>query len=120
LKSEDTLQAVYVRSKLIIAVYVNDIIILDKTLIIIRHFKDEIRKRFQIKDLDQARDYLDIKINRNRETGTLKLSQTVYLKGLLKHYNMENCNSRETPLLKRVKLNFEDSEYLDPTNRLEY
>ncbi len=59
------LKSVYVGSDLIIAVYVDDILIIRRNKIIIQDFKDSLRKKFNIKDMGEIQDYLGIEITRN-------------------------------------------------------
>jgi len=40
---------------------------------------------------------LDMKIERDINRGILKISQNIYIKNLLKEFNMENATGRDTP-----------------------
>ncbi len=87
------LKNIYIRSNLVITVYVDDILIIRKNKIVIQDFKDSFRKKFNIKDIGEIQNYLKIEIIRNRAAGTLRISQNKYIKGILKRYNIENYNS---------------------------
>ena len=55
-------KGVFIRLDLVIAVYVNNIIIIGQTKAVINNFKMQLSKHFNIKDLGEATDYLGIKI----------------------------------------------------------
>jgi len=82
--------ATYIGPDLIVAVYVDDLMIVARTKGIIEDFKRSLIKRFDIKDLGEATDYLGIEIDRNREKGTLKISQRKYFEGVLNRYKLNN------------------------------
>ena len=60
---------------LIVAVYVDDLLIIGKTLEIVKDFKRYLGKRVSMKESgdDEARDYPGIEISRDRTKGTLRL-----------------------------------------------
>ena len=62
---------------------------------------------------DEARDYLGIKILRNREKGTLRLSQEAYFKGVLKRYGLEGLNSINTPIREGLRFYIDDADYVN-------
>ena len=97
-QKDKELKGVYIKSDLIIAVYVDDILIIRRNKTVIQDFKDFFRKKFNIKDMRKIQDYLGIEIIRNRAAGILRISQSKYIKGVLKRYNMENCNSQPIPV----------------------
>jgi hypothetical protein len=57
----------------VIAVYINDIIIIKRHKLIIQEFKRQLNKKFHIKDLREAINYLDIEIVRDRAVEILKI-----------------------------------------------
>ena len=62
---------------------------------------------------DEARDYLGIEISRNREKGTLRLSQKAYFKGVLKRYGLEGLNGINAPIREGLKFYVDDADYVD-------
>ena len=56
------LKGVFIRPNLVIAVYVDDIIIIRRTKAVISNFKKQLSRHFNIKDIREALDYLGIKI----------------------------------------------------------
>jgi len=57
----------------------------------------ELKRHMQIDNKGTLSFALDVKIERNLNRGTLKISQTAYIKNLLKEYNMESATGRDTP-----------------------
>ncbi len=87
---------------LILAIHVDDILVLGRNTKVIQDFKKEISKRFtikEVKDLGKARDYLGIDITRGPEAGTIKLSQEACFKGVLKRFRMEDARPNKTPFV---------------------
>ena len=66
-------QGVFVGPDLVIAVYVDDIMMIGRHKTIINDFKSQLSKKFNIKDIGEAIDYLGIEIVQNRAAGTLKI-----------------------------------------------
>jgi hypothetical protein len=69
-----------------------------------------------IKDLsdnNDARDYLGIKISRNRGKNTLRLSQKAYFKGVLARYNLENLNGISAPIKEGLRFYLDDINYIN-------
>ena len=60
--------------------------------------KDELRWHYEIKDLGEANMILGIHVECNRQAGTILISQCAYLKQILKHFGMADCNSKSMPL----------------------
>jgi len=73
-RKDKELKGVYVGSELVIAVYVDDILIIGRNKTVIQDFKDSFRKKFNIKDIRKIQDYLEIEIIKNRAAGTLRIS----------------------------------------------
>ena len=91
---------VYIREdvKIIIPVFVDDLTIASKSKEAIQHVKDELKKRFKLRDLGPTSFLLGVKVERDRANCTLWLSQRQYVIDLLARYNMSECNPVKTPL----------------------
>ncbi len=68
-------------------------------------------------DDDDARDYLGIKISRNRDKGTLRLSQKAYTEGVLARYNLENLNGISAPMKEGLRFYLDDTDYVDDEHK---
>ena len=95
---------VFIGPDLVIAVYVDDIMMIGRHKLIIQEFKSQLSKRFDIKDLGEATDYLGIEIERNKAAGTLKIHQSRYCKALLKKYRIDKYNPTRTLIHDAIKL----------------
>nr|CAE04466.3 OSJNBa0029L02.7 [Oryza sativa Japonica Group] len=112
------LAAMYVRgngcSKLIVGVYVDDLIISGAQPSEIEVFKLEMKKKFCMSDLGLLSYYLGMEVVQ-KETGVF-LSQTAYAAKILEKTGMEGCNSTQSPMDARLKLRKEsDGKAVDPT-----
>nr|CAH66624.1 OSIGBa0115A19.5 [Oryza sativa] len=117
IKSE-TESAVYVRgtgsSRLIVGVYVDDLIISGAQASEIDFFKEEMKKKFRMSDLGLLSYYLGMEVVQ-KDDGVF-LSQTAYAAKILEKTGMEGCNSTQVPMEARLKLKRESGgEGVDST-----
>jgi hypothetical protein len=103
-------QEVFIGPDLVIAVYVDDIMMIGRHKLVIQEFKSQLSKKFHIKDMGEATDYLGIEIERDRAAGTLKIHQSRYCKSLLKKYGMDECNPSRIPIHETTKLTVDDQD----------
>jgi hypothetical protein len=111
-------QCVYVRNtngvKTLLAVYVDDIVLLSDNEQSMSEIKTALSSRFQMKDLGQL--HFCLGINMVFSDDSIKLSQPHYTQQILDKYNMRNCNSVSTPMATDVKLVKDDgSNAVDKT-----
>ena len=66
--------------------------------------KGELNGKFPMTDLGEMKKILGIRVERDRDKGSLKISQELYINVILAQFNMQNSNSVSTPLSKTVKL----------------
>ena len=77
---------------MIIALYVDDLLLAGSDLDAILWMKGELNKRFEMKDLGEAKVCIGLEIQRNRGTGQLWLGQRKYAESLLERFHMSKCN----------------------------
>lgn len=65
---------------------------------------NNLKKQFAIKDLGAAKQVLAMRIIRDRVKGTLRLSQTKYVKRVLNRYNMDKAKLVGAPLRSHFRL----------------
>jgi len=94
----------YGSSYIILLLYVDDMLIVGSDMKQIERLKGKLSKEFEMKDLGAASQILGMKITRNREERTLKLSQEEYVGKVLKRFNMEGAKPVSTPLAGHFKL----------------
>ena len=90
--------------QVLLAVYVDDQIIISKSLQQVHQVKKAMSHAFDIKDLRDASYVLGISIIRDRGSRKLQLSQSQYLKEVLIRFKMEECKSISTPMDANQKL----------------
>jgi len=83
---------------IIVLVYVDDLLLVASSLAAIYKIKDALHKRFEMKDLGEAKVILGLEIRRDKALGTLKLSQGKYAGQVLEKFGMAECNPIGTPL----------------------
>ncbi|KMQ85293.1 retrovirus-related pol polyprotein from transposon tnt 1-94, partial [Lasius niger] len=101
-------EAVYVKSKdkslTIVAVYVDDLLLLSNN----RQMKDETKKRlhqeFKMRDLGEVYSLLGMRIKRDCNLGTISINQQTYIEQIIRRFNMQDSNPVRTPLDTNVKL----------------
>jgi hypothetical protein len=120
-KSEEDFLGYFAGPELIVAVYVDDLLIIGKTREVVKQFKQSLGKRVSMKETgdDEARDYLGIEISRDRQKGILRLSQKAYLEGILARYNL-NLNGITTPMREGLRFYLDDADYVDDEEKSLY
>lgn len=103
---------------MVIALYVDDLLLAGKDMNAIAWMKSEFSKRFEMKDLGEAHKCIGLEISRNRNTRTLYLSQHTYATSVLERFKMSNCNPCATPMeLCRPPI---DASIIDPPTNCPY
>lgn len=82
---------------MIIAIYVDDLLIVGGHMTHINHFKKTLSKRFEMKDLGVAKTLLGIDIHRLKD-GSIFINQEGYINGLLSRFGMTECKPAYTPM----------------------
>jgi hypothetical protein len=98
--------AVYARgkgaSRLLVGVYVDDLIITGNDVAEIAKFKQQMSSRFKMSDLGLLRFYLGIEVQQGRDG--IKLLQSAYALKILERAGMGSCNPCHTPMEHRLKM----------------
>jgi hypothetical protein len=94
----------------IIGIYVDDLMIISKSMSNVNTIKDLLKNEFKCKDLGEIHHLLGLKITRNRKEKKLYISQENYVKNVLARFQMSGCNKADTPsdLSQVKKLSKED------------
>ena len=105
-------------TKLVLAIYVDDIVLVSKDLELITEVKDAFKENFQMKDLGELRNYLGMRIT--REDDTLKVDQTEYARIVLKRFERlmstrEDKFRKSVPFYRDLKLT--KKEKMSPSQR---
>ncbi len=98
---------------MMIALYVDDLLIVGKDTAAIVWIKGKLRQRFEMKDLGEARVCLGLEISRGNRT--LKLSQERYTQSVLERFGMRNGKPAATPM----ESGFNNIRWRDPDTSYE-
>ena len=98
---------IYTSSKeglLILAVYVDDIVLAGKSEKQIKEVKTALAKLFQVKDMGEMNYFLGVSVKQNPKTGETWIGQPLYTQSILRKFGMENARSIRTPVDPSTKL----------------
>jgi hypothetical protein len=108
-------------SGVILLLYVDDILLFS-TLntsagspppMTIADIKANLAAKYKMKDLGEAKTFLGMEIERDRQAKTIKLHQAKYIDDILAQFGMQDCNGVATPLDPNQKLRATDLEEMD-------
>lgn len=95
----DADMSVFHRHDMIIAVYVDDLLIAGPNINSINEVKRLLGEKFHMEDMKACSYYLGMKITRDRANRTIKLSQKGYLEKIIKDSNLWESNTKhDTPM----------------------
>jgi hypothetical protein len=86
----------------VLAVYVDDSILVGRNSPFISTFKSAFSARFDIDDLGPASWLLGCSITRDRVNHTLTFSQSQYVEDILEHFGMSTCTPTSTPMAAKL------------------
>ena len=102
----------------------DDMLIMNKNKTEIDKLKRSLKLEFDMKDLGAAKRILGIDIVRERKKGTLALTQSLYIKKVLKAYGMLDSRMVSTPIPAHYKLKSKkgllSQDELDYMNKIPY
>ena len=104
----------------IIAVYVDDLLILARTDALIAFTKNDLKQEFKVKDLGAVSWILGIAVERNRETKSLLLHQKKYITDMAERFGQSSCTSRNLPYSGGDDKPVEDSPLCEKTEASSY
>ncbi|KAK3147062.1 hypothetical protein QOZ80_3BG0277590 [Eleusine coracana subsp. coracana] len=93
--------------RLVVGIYVDDLIITRGSTKVISAFKGEMKTLFRMSDLGVLSYYLGIEVRQGRHG--IELRQTAYAKKILEKAGMGTCNPCATPMEVRLKLSKQSS-----------
>jgi hypothetical protein len=88
----------------LIALYVDDLIILTDTLKTMNELKAALSRRFEMTDCGELHHCLGLSVSRDRRRRRLALSQTSFVREVLNRFDMSDCKPVMTPLEATVLL----------------
>ena len=84
---------------IILVLYVDDMLIVSKSMDEINRLKAHMARTFDMKDLGVAKQILGIEIHRERKNGKLSFSQEKYVEKILERFEMNKAKPVNVPLL---------------------
>ena len=96
-----------------ILVYVDDILIAGKAKESVNSVKSSLQAIFDIRDLGDAGTFIGMEIMRDRQAGSLKISQKRMASELVTKYGLNDSKIKDTPLSTNIKLSKSDGVLLD-------
>lgn len=87
---------------LVVAIYVDDVLIFSKHLNKITKLKASLMKEFKMSDMGEITSILGMRVTRNDEG--IKIDQSAYITDVLKRFGMDTCNPISTPFDTNQKL----------------
>ena len=84
-------------AELYLALYVDDLLLAGNDSEAISMVKGKLQKRFKMTDMGEASLVLGMEVKRDREAGTLTISQETYCKSILEQFGVSDCKPTSTP-----------------------
>src|SRR5579859_3429582 len=89
---------------IIIAMWVDDLIIFGKNMASINALKVQLNEEYEMKDLGELKYFLGIQVHRDRERKIIHINQSGYNRTILERYGMQNSKPASTPLSSGARL----------------
>jgi len=96
--------SIYMRDDIILAVYVDDILIAAPSIESCNAIINELTRHIEIINKGEVKSFLGLNIVRNHEQHTISISQPGYIDRLLAKFKMTNAKSAHTPFSPSTKL----------------
>ena len=87
---------------IIIAVYVDDLLICNSSINLIDYVLKHLQSEFEMIDLEEVANYLDIKINITADF--IIVYQHEYIQSVFEHFHMNKCKPAVVSMLLSIKL----------------
>lgn len=96
-KRLETDAAAYVRrldgTTTMVGIFVDDILIMSKTKMVVRGFKEQLSRRFRINDLGEIKSILGMSVKRDRKNRTIKLTQEGYISEIARRFEINDITA---------------------------
>ncbi|KAI3638829.1 hypothetical protein MIR68_003327 [Amoeboaphelidium protococcarum] len=86
----------------LLLIYVDDLVLACKSIAQIQEVKQQLKKSFDIHDLQELEYLTGIRVNRDRSKRQIVLDQETYCKKILQRFKFEDCAPAPTPMSKRM------------------
>ena len=94
---------------LILAVYVDDLIVATNNHKLFDYLKENLVKKFEMRDLEKLNFCLGLQFYQNDKTKRVRISQEKYIKDMVKKFGLEDAKIALTPLEAKINLSKDDN-----------
>lgn len=84
--------------KVIVAAYVDDLLIAGPDLDMIQTVKVELQQLYEMSDLGECSTFLNIRVTRDRDRRQIKLDQEAFATVVLQRFGLDECKAASTPM----------------------
>ena len=102
-----------------IGLYIDDIILTARNEKQVKQVKEKPSTKFNIKDLDELKYFLGMKVEQSKESGSIWIGRPVYTENLLKRLGMQDSKPTHTPVKVSSKLQLATNQ-TELVNQTEY
>ena len=88
----------------IIALYVDDLMVLSNDINLLDQKKDELKDTFKMKDLGPIHWFLGLEITRDRMQRSISISQSRYVSDIVERFGFTNSRPISTPIATSFRL----------------
>lgn len=92
------------KDQVVLVLYVDDVLVLSPSEKLVYTVKASLAKQFEMTDMGEVRNFLGMKIDRDKKKKLMRISQRRYLESLLCRFQMEDCRPISTPMENRLRL----------------
>ena len=89
---------------LLIAIYVDDILLAGKSITRLNTVKQALSQKFQVKDMGELSYFLGVKVIQDHNAGSVWIGQQSYTQSILRKFGMEDAKTIQTPVDSSTKL----------------
>lgn len=82
----------------IVSVYVDDFLLASNTMAIFDGLKGSLAKEYDTKDLGEVKTIIGWQISRDTAMGTMKISQSAFIRDLVYEEKLTDCNANVIPM----------------------
>jgi len=106
-----------VHGPVFILVYVDDLIAAGERLAGVEAIKSGVAAKFEVRDMEEVKDFIGTKVMRDKKTKKLTLSNPGHIMALLQAFGMDTCTPNKTAMASGVKLSKTGENLLPDGNR---
>jgi len=103
--------------RVFILVYVDDLIVAGERFAGVQAIKSGVAAKFEVRDMGEVKDFVGIKVMRDKKTKKLTLSNPGHIMALLQAFGMATCTPNKTATASGVKLSKTGENLLPDGNR---